>query len=101
MKHGDEAEWRTRHIYSLKCSCKISKNALKRNKIITQELPHDGVALLQGLGTLGGVKHQPIDDVDLLPILLFGKERRKDRDIFFPDCSIKSPHHYVHVGGAK
>lgn len=51
-----------------------------RNGRRTQELPHDGVALLQGLGTLGGVEHQPIDDVDLLTILLFSAESQKERE---------------------
>lgn len=51
-----------------------------RNGRRTQELPHDGVALLQGLGTLGGVEHQPIDDVDLLTILLFSAESERDRE---------------------
>lgn len=39
--------------------------------ISTQELPHDGVGLLQGLGAVGGVKQEPIDDVDLPQVVLW------------------------------
>lgn len=39
-------------------------------KTSTQKLPHDGIGLLQGLCSMGGVKQQPINNVDLLQILL-------------------------------
>lgn len=41
-------------------------------KMSTQKLPHDGVGLLQGLGSMGGVKQQPVDDVNL-PLVLLSK----------------------------
>lgn len=42
----------------------------RQEKKPTQELSHDGVGLLQGLSSMGGVKQQPINDVDLPQVLL-------------------------------
>lgn len=45
--------------------------ATSDKRCITQELPHDGVGLLESLGSMGGVKEQPVNDVDLLGVVLW------------------------------
>lgn len=45
--------------------------AASDKRCITQELPHDGVGLLEGLGSMGGVEEQPVNDVDLLGVVLW------------------------------
>lgn len=49
----------------------------KDKRCTTQELPHDGVGLLQGLGSMGGVEEQPVDDVDLLGVVLLERRQRQ------------------------
>lgn len=48
---------------------------------LTQKSPHDGVGLLQGLRSVGWVKQQPVDDVDLFLVLLSDQTGKKTKTI--------------------
>ena len=43
----------------------------------TQKLPHDGIGLLESFSSVGGVKQQPINDVNLLLVLLSSENTTK------------------------
>jgi len=58
MHHGPRQESNNKRITN------------KQKKVITKKLPHDGVGLFEGLGSVRGVKQQPIDDIDLSEVLL-------------------------------
>lgn len=45
----------------------------------TKKLPHDGVGLFQGLRSMGRVKHQPVNNINLLLVLL---EKAKHHNVF-------------------
>lgn len=51
--------------------------AASDKRCITQELPHDGVGLLEGLGSMGGVEEQPVNDIDLLRVVLLDQRQRQ------------------------
>lgn len=70
--------WMRSRPSRLAAAAAVQKPGVSRDKrCTTQELPHDGVGLLQGLSSMGGVEEQPVDDVDLLGVVLSERRQRQ------------------------
>lgn len=62
------------------CATQLQQDSRPRGRgqraQLTQELPHDAVALFQGLSPLRQVEDQPVDHVNLALVLLGGRRQR-------------------------